>query len=347
MNMHLPVAAADQNSFTIVIVGILILVLVLLLLFLAKFLNLWIQAYLSRAPISIFTLVGMSLRKVNPTVIVRSLVSAIQAGLKITVRDLEAHYLAGGNVHRVVNALIAADRANIPLDFRRAAAIDLAGRDVLDAVQTSVNPKVIDCPDTSYHGGKFSGQAANGITIMTKARVTVRTNIERLVGGATEQTIVARVGQGIVSAIGEAKTHMHVLENPSLISQKVLNEGLDAGTAFDILSIDIAELEVGANVGARLQGEQAEADLKVARAKAEERRALAVATEQEFSAEVMRNRALVVNAEAQVPLAIADAFKNGRLGVLDYYKMQNVQADTKMRSQIVGGGDETGGSNKK
>jgi uncharacterized protein YqfA (UPF0365 family) len=345
--MHLPVAAADQNSFTIVIVGILILVLVLLLLFLAKFLNLWIQAYLSRAPISIFTLVGMSLRKVNPTVIVRSLVSAIQAGLKITVRDLEAHYLAGGNVHRVVNALIAADRANIPLDFRRAAAIDLAGRDVLDAVQTSVNPKVIDCPDTSYHGGKFSGQAANGITIMTKARVTVRTNIERLVGGATEQTIVARVGQGIVSAIGEAKTHMHVLENPSLISQKVLNEGLDAGTAFDILSIDIAELEVGANVGARLQGEQAEADLKVARAKAEERRALAVATEQEFSAEVMRNRALVVNAEAQVPLAIADAFKNGRLGVFDYYKMQNVQADTKMRSQIVGGGDETGGATKK
>jgi uncharacterized protein YqfA (UPF0365 family) len=182
---------------------------------------------------------------------------------------------------------------------------------------------------------------------MTKARVTVRTNIERLVGGATEQTIVARVGQGIVSAIGEAKTHMHVLENPSLISQKVLNEGLDAGTAFDILSIDIAELEVGANVGARLQGEQAEADLKVARAKAEERRALAVATEQEFSAEVMRNRALVVNAEAQVPLAIADAFKNGRLGVLDYYKMQNVQADTKMRSQIVGGGDETGGASKK
>ena len=341
MTTFLPLAPADQSSLTIVIVGVLILVLVLLLLFLAKFLNLWIQAYLSRAPISLFTLVGMSLRKVNPTVIVRALISAIQAGLQIGVRDLEAHYLAGGNVNRVVNALIAADRANIPLDFRRAAAIDLAGRDVLDAVQTSVNPKVIDCPDTSYHGGKFSGQAANGILVLAKARVTVRTNIGRLVGGATEQTIVARVGQGIVSAIGESPSHMDVLENPSLISQKVLNEGLDAGTAFDILSIDIAELECGANVGARLQGEQAEADLKVARAKAEERRALAVATEQEFSAEVMKNRALVVLAEAQVPQAISEAFRTGKLGVFDYYRMQNLQADTKMRSEI-GGGDQAG-----
>lgn len=346
MSYPFPVAFAAQDNVTIVIVGVLILVLVLLLLFLAKFLNLWIQAYLSKAPISLFTLVGMSLRKVNPTVIVRALISAIQAGLKIGVRDLEAHYLAGGNVYKVVTALIAADRANIPLDFRRAAAIDLAGRDVLDAVQTSVNPKVIDCPDSSYHGGKFSGQAANGILVMTKARVTVRTNIERLVGGATEQTIVARVGQGIVSAIGEAPTHMAVLENPSLISMKVLKEGLDAGTAFDILSIDIAELEVGANVGARLQGEQAEADLKVARAKAEERRAMAVAAEQEFSAEVMRSRAQVVQAEAQVPQAIADAFRNGKLGVLDYYRMQNMQADTKMRTAL-GGGEDAGQAPKK
>lgn len=339
-------ALAAQDNVTIVIIGVLILVLVLLLLFLAKFLNLWIQAYLSKAPISLFTLVGMSLRKVNPTVIVRALISAIQAGLKIGVRDLEAHYLAGGNVYKIVTALIAADRANIPLDFRRAAAIDLAGRDVLDAVQTSVNPKVIDCPDSSYHGGKFSGQAQNGILVMTKARVTVRTNIERLVGGATEQTIVARVGQGIVSAIGEASNHMAVLENPSLISQKVLKEGLDAGTAFDILSIDIAELEVGANVGARLQGEQAEADLKVARAKAEERRAMAVAAEQEFSAEVMKSRAQVVQAEAQVPQAIAEAFRAGRLGVVDYYRMQNMQADTKMRTAL-GGGEDAAAATKK
>ncbi len=329
--------AAATFELSSILIGVLILVLVILLLFISKFLNLWIQAYLSKAPISLFTLVGMSLRKVNPTTIVRALISAIQAGLAVTVRDLEAHYLAGGDVYRVVNSLIAADRANIPLDFRRAAAIDLAGRDVLDAVQTSVNPKVIDCPDASYHGGKFVGQAKNGISVMTKARVTVRTNIERLVGGATEQTIIARVGQGIVSAIGEAESHMDVLEHPGMISKKVLEEGLDAGTAFEILSIDIAELEVGENIGARLKTEQAKADKEIAQAKAEERRAMAVAAEQEFSAQVVQNRAQLVLAEAGVPQAIADAFRAGKLGVFDYYKMMNVQADTQMRTHIAGG----------
>ena len=313
------------------IIGFLLLLFLVLIIFLFKFINLWIQAYLSKAPISLFSLVGMQLRKVNPTVIVRAVVSSVQAGIPISTRDLEAHYLAGGNVIKVVTSLIAADRANLGLDFRRAAAIDLAGRDVLEAVQTSVNPRVIDCPVQ----GKVAAMAKDGIQVLARARVTVRTNISRLVGGATEETIIARVGEGIVSTIGSSDTHKDVLENPDLISRTVLAKGLDAGTAFEILSIDIADVDIGDNIGARLQTDPAEADKRIAQAKAEERRAMAVATEQEFSAEVMQNRAKVVLAEAEVPKAIADAFRSGNLGVMDYYRLRNIDADTKMRTSIA------------
>lgn len=305
--------AGIVDSGTAVVSGVLLLVLALLLVFLGRFLSLWIQARLSGADVGLIKLVGMSLRRVDVASVLRSHISSIQAGIRVPLAELEAHYLAGGDVARVVHALIAADRAGLGLEFRKAAAIDLAGRDVLEAVQTSVHPRVIDCPDSSYPGASFSGQAKNGIRVLAKARVTVRTNLGRLVGGATEQTIVARVGQGIVSAIGETVTHMGVLANPSLISVKVLREGLDAGTAFDILSIDIAELEVGDNVGARIQAEQAEADLKVARARAEERRAMAIATEQECSADVVRASAELVRAEASVPLALAEAYRCGLL----------------------------------
>src|SRR5690606_12737361 len=254
-------------------------------------------AFLSKAPISLFALIGMQLRKVNPAVIVRGVVSSVQAGIPISTRDLEAHYLAGGNVIKVVTSLIAADRANLGLDFRRAAAIDLAGRDVLEAVQTSVNPRVIDCPAQ----GKIAAMAKDGIQVLARARVTVRANIDRLVGGATEETIIARVGEGIVSSIGSSNTHKDVLENPDSISRTVLGKGLDAGTAFEILSIDIADVDIGENIGSRLQADQAEADKRVAQAKAEERRAMAVAAEQENSALVVANRAKLVLAEAEVP----------------------------------------------
>jgi uncharacterized protein YqfA (UPF0365 family) len=323
---------STSNFWIFVLVGLLVLLL-LLVAVLLKFVNLWIQAYMSGTRIGLFQLVGMQLRKVRPGVIVQGAISATQAGLPLNVKDLEAHYLAGGDVIRVVRALIAADRANLGLDFRQAAAIDLAGRDVLDAVQTSVKPKVIDCPAD----GKVAAMAKNGIQVLAKARVTVRTNIQRLVGGATEETIIARVGEGIVSTIGSSNSHKDVLENPDRISKGVLQKGLDAGTAFEILSIDIADVDIGDNIGARLQADQAEADKRVAQAAAESRRAMAVAAEQENVAEIAANRAKLVLAEAEVPKAMADAFRSGNLGILDYQRIKNLESDTRMRSQIAAG----------
>lgn len=302
--------------------------------------GLWISALAAGVKIGIFTLVGMRFRRVPPSLIVNSLIKADKAGLNVTTNQLEAHYLAGGNVDRVVNALIAAARANIPLPFERAAAIDLAGRNVLEAVQMSVNPKVIETP-------VISAMAKNGIEVKAMARVTVRANIDRLVGGAGEETIIARVGEGIVTTVGSSESHKEVLENPDLISRTVLNKGLDAGTAFEILSIDIADVDVGRNIGAQLQTDQAEADKRIAQAKAEERRALAVAREQEMKAFVEEMRAKVVEAEAEVPKAIAEAFREGRLGVMDYYNMQNVIADTGMRESIAKGGKGSGTDQKK
>jgi uncharacterized protein YqfA (UPF0365 family) len=292
--------------------------------------RLWVSAIAAGVHIGMFSLIGMRLRKVSPHVIINSLVMLHKAGLSVNTDRLEAHYLAGGDVIRVVRALISADKANLNLTFERACAIDLAGRDVLDAVKTSVNPKVIDAP----REGVLAAVAKDGIELKVKARVTVRTNLERLVGGATEETIIARVGEGIVTTIGSAETYKHVLENPDSISKNVLAKGLDAGTAFEILSIDIADVDVGKNVGAELQASQAEADLKVAQAKAETRRAMAVAQEQEMKAKAQEMRAKVIEAEAQVPMAIAHAFKEGKLGVMDYYNLRNIQSDTEMRSRI-------------
>lgn len=291
-------------------------------------LGLWIAAFSSGAYVGIGTLIAMRLRRVPPSLIVKPRISAVKAGLNISVDQLEAHYLAGGNVERVVIALISADKANIELNFSRAAAIDLAGRNVLEAVQMSVNPKVITCP-------KVAAVAKDGIQLVAQSKVTVRADIGRLVGGAGEETIVARVGEGVVSTIGSAESHKQVLENPDTISKTVLKKGLDAGTAFEILSIDIADVDVGANIGAKLQAEQAEADKQIAQAKAESRRAMAVAVEQEMKARVQEMRAKVVEAEAQVPLAISTAFREGKLGVMDYYNMQNVVADTRMRDSIA------------
>jgi uncharacterized protein YqfA (UPF0365 family) len=315
------------------IIGVAVLVLIVLvalvfLLLVVKFARLWLQAYFSRANITLAELIGMWLRKVDSRLIVLSKITAIQAGLQLTTRDLESHYLAGGRVPNVVRALIAANRANIPLDFKTATAIDLAGRDLLDAVQTSVNPKVIDTPDPKKGRDTIDAVAQDGIQLKAKARVTVRTNIQRLVGGATEETIIARVGEGIVTTIGSSLTYKQVLENPDRISKAVLDKGLDAGTAFEILSIDIADVDVGENVGAQLQAAQAEADMRKAKAEAEKRRAMAVAREQEM-------RALVVENEAKVPLAMAEAFQKGNLGVMDYYRMKNIVADTTMRDSIA------------
>ncbi len=293
---------------------------------------LWINALFAGVKVSLGSLVGMRLRKVPPFVIVNALITAIKAGLHLTTNDLETHYLSGGNVLRVVTALIAADKAGIELDFQMACGIDLAGRNILEAIQTSVNPRVIDAPVT----GKIGAVAKDGIQLWAKARVTVRTNIKTLVGGATEETIIARVGEGIVSAIGSSETYKVVLENPDYISKKVLEKGLDAGTAFEILSIDIADVDVGKNVGAELQADQATSDLKVAQAKAETRRAMAVAEEQEMKARVVEMRSKVVEAEAQVPLAMAEAFRSGNMGIMDYYRMKNIQADTNMRENISG-----------
>lgn len=290
-------------------------------------LGLWISALAAGVKIGIFNLIGMRLRRVPPNKIVNPLIKAVKAGLDVEVNKLEAHYLAGGNVDRVINALIAAQRAGIPLSFERAAAIDLAGRNVLEAVQMSVNPKVIETPTVA-------AVAKDGIEVKAKARVTVRANIDRLVGGAGEETIIARVGEGVVTTVGSSDNHKSVLENPDLISQTVLNKGLDAGTAFEILSIDIADVDVGRNIGAQLQTDQAEADKRIAQARAEERRAMAVAREQEMKAMVQEMRAKLVEAEAEVPKAMAEALRQGKLGVMDYYNMRNIIADTQMRDSI-------------
>ncbi|MBT6580295.1 MAG: flotillin-like protein FloA [Bacteroidetes Order II. Incertae sedis bacterium] len=309
-------------------IGIILMALIIFLYFIPV--GLWVTAFFSGVKIKLVRdLMGMRLRKVPPVAIVRPLITSHKAGIYLDASQLEAHFLAGGQVQKVVNALISADKANIDLNFERATAIDLAGRDVFEAVQVSVNPKVIETPPVS-------AVAKDGIQVRAIARVTVRANIERLVGGAGEETIIARVGEGIVSTIGSSATHKAVLENPDSISKVVLAKGLDSGTAFEILSIDIADVDVGENIGAKLQTDQADADLKIARAKAEERRAAAVAMEQEMKAVVQEQRAKVVAAEAEVPLAMADAFRNGRLGVMDYYNMQNVEADTQMRRSIGG-----------
>lgn len=308
---------------------IILIAIAVILLFTFVPVGLWISALAAGVKVGIFDLIGMRLRRVSPSRIVNPLIKADKAGLNVTVSNLEAHYLAGGNVDRVVDALIASERANIPLVFERAAAIDLAGRDVLEAVRMSVNPKVIETPIVA-------AVAKNGIEVKVKARVTVRANIERLVGGAGEETIIARVGEGIVTTVGSSESHKDVLENPDKISRTVLNKGLDAGSAFEILSIDIADVDVGRNIGAQLQTDQAEADKRIAQAKAEERRAMAVAKEQEMKAAVVEMRAKVVENEAEVPIAMADAFRKGNLGVMDYYSMQNVVSDTKMRDGIAG-----------
>ncbi|WP_169980387.1 flotillin-like protein FloA [Tautonia rosea] len=333
-----------NNTFVLLVFLVLFVSIISLFAFIlfAKYFNLWIQSKTTNANIGLIELIGMTFRKVNPNIIVRSKIMAVQAGVTdrdgVTRQNLEAHYLAGGNVMNVIRALIAAQRADIPLTYKRAAAIDLAGRNVLEAIQTSVNPKVIDCPDPAKGRQTVDAVAKDGIQLKTKARVTVRTNIDRLVGGATEETIIARVGEGIVTTIGSAETHKTVLENPDMISKRVLEKGLDAGTAFEILSIDIADIDVGDNIGARLQADQAEADMRVARAKAEERRAAAIALEQENLAAVQENRAKVVAAEAEVPKGIAEAFRRGQLGIGDYYSLKNVQADTEMRAAIAGTG---------
>ncbi len=293
--------------------------------------GLWITAVFAGVKVTIGELIGMRIRKVPPSIIVNSLITATKAGLDITTRELETHFLAGGDVPNVIRALISADKANISLSFKQATAINLAGRDVFEAVQISVNPKVINTP-------RVAAVAADGIQLIAIARVTVRASIAQLVGGAGEETILARVGEGIVTSIGSAKSHKEVLENPDKISKLVLSRGLDAGTAFEILSIDIADVDVGANIGAKLQIDQATADLKVAEARAEERRAMAVALEQEMKAKAQEARAKVIEAEAEIPRAIAQAFVSGNLGVMDYYKMQNVQADTEMRNSISGSG---------
>lgn len=319
----------------LVILGVLALVFAV---FFLKFLNLWIQSLTTGAGIRLRDLIGMWLRRVNANEIVRAKIMAVQAGIPVETRWLEAHYLAGGRVLNVVRALIAANRADIPLSWKRAAAIDLAGRNVLEAVQTSVYPKVIDCPDPAKGKPMLEAVAKNGIQLRAKARVTVRANLDRLIGGATEETIIARVGEGVVSAIGSAETHFEVLENPDRISKAVLAKGLDSQTAFEIVSIDIADVDVGENIGARLQAEQAEADMRTARARAEAARAQAVAREQEMKALIAENRAKVVLAEAEIPKAIAEALRAGRLGVMDYYALRNIQADTAMRSAIATAG---------
>ncbi|MBD8069196.1 flotillin-like protein FloA [Bacillus sp. PS06] len=314
-----------EAIITLLLVGLAIIVIAVFFTFVPVML--WISALAAGVRVSIFTLIGMRLRRVIPSRVVNPLIKAVKAGLNVNTNQLESHYLAGGNVDRVVNALIAAQRANIELTFERAAAIDLAGRDVLEAVQMSVNPKVIETPF-------IAGVAMDGIEVKAKARITVRANIDRLVGGAGEETVIARVGEGIVSTIGSQIDHKKVLENPDMISQTVLAKGLDAGTAFEILSIDIADIDIGKNIGAVLQTDQAEADKKIAQAKAEERRAMAVAQEQEMRARVEEMRAKVVEAEAEVPLAMAQALKSGNIGVMDYLNLKNIEADTDMRDSI-------------
>ncbi|MCZ6691897.1 MAG: flotillin-like protein FloA [Planctomycetota bacterium] len=329
-------AESGGSIVLIVIVSVVVVFGLVLSVFGFTYGSLWLQAYLSKAHVSIVNIVGMRLRQVSPRVIIHARIMATKAGIDLDTDKLEAHYLARGNVPRVVQALIAANKANINLEFERAAAIDLAGRNVLEAVQTSVNPRVIDSPDPTKGRSTIDAVAKDGIQLKAKARVTVRANLDRLVGGATEETIIARVGEGIVSAIGSANTHKEVLENPDHISKVVLAKGLDAGTAYEILSIDIADVDVGENIGAKLQTDQAEADKKVAQARAEVRRAMAVALEQENKAKIHENRALVVLAEAEIPKAMSEAFRQGNMGVMDYLHLRNVQADTGMRDSISG-----------
>ena len=339
-------ATGILKTGAIVVLGIFLLVFLFVLL---KYANLYLRSVLTKAGIGIFDMFAMSLRKVDPTIIVNARVMLVQARIDgVDHTDLEAHYLAGGHVQRVVQAIISANRAGLDLDFKTATGIDLAGRDILEAVRTSVTPKVIDCPDPSK-GGKteVAAVAKDGIQVLAKARVTVRTNIARLVGGAGEETIIARVGEGIVSTIGSKVTHKEVLENPDEISKVVLARGLDAGTAFEIVSIDIADVDIGDNIGARLQADQAEADKRVAQALAEKRRAMAVAAEQEAKAAVEENKAKVVEAEVQVPLAMADALRSGNLGVMDLYRLKNIEADTDMRTSIAREGEGTPATGEK
>ena len=335
---------AQVNTMYWIGLGVIIIVALVIFAIVAQFFGLWLQAYFSKASVRFTDLIGMRLRKVDSRTIVLCKIQLVKAGVEeITVNDLESHYLARGRVRNVSDAMVAANRANLDLNWKKACAIDLAGRDIVDAVNTSVNPKVIDCPgvDGASSGvDKLDAVAKDGIRLLVKARVTVRTNLPRLIGGATEETVIARVGQAIVSGIGSSGSYKDVLENPDGIAQKALNSGLDAGTAFEILSVDIADVSVAgvaqeANVGAKLQADQAEADLRRFRAEAEKRRAMAVASEAEMSARVEENRAKLVLAEAEVPLAIADAFRSGNLGIMDYYRLRNIQADTQMRDSIA------------
>jgi uncharacterized protein YqfA (UPF0365 family) len=323
-----------------IIVGGIILLIIFLFAF--QYIGLWVQAWVSGASVRFIDLIMMRFRKVKPRLIVENRITAKKADIDITTEQLESHYLAGGHVTAVTRAVIAAKKAKIDLEWNIATAIDLAGRDILEAVRTSVNPKVIDCPSVDSNRSTIDAVASDGIKLCARARVTVRTNIARLVGGATEETIVARVGEGIVSTIGSAKNHLAVLENPDEISRTVLEKGLDAGTAYEILSIDIADIDVGENIGARLQADQASADTKRYQATAEQRRAMAVALEAEHKAEVEKNKALVVLAEAEVPKAMADAFRSGNMGIMDYYRMKNLVADTDMRQSIASDPDLPG-----
>src|SRR5205807_2005235 len=336
-----------MDSLYLIGIAVLALFAFVLAVVLFNFFGLWLRARIANAPVSLGKMIGMRLRKVPVGLIVDNRITAVKAGIDVHSDPLEAHYLAGGDVSHVVLALIAADKAGITLDFNRACAIDLAtkgtGKTVLEAVRTSINPKVIDAPNPTAGRSTIDGVAQDGIGVKVKARVTVRSHLDRFVGGATEETIIARVGEGIVSAIGSAHSYKEVLENPDRISKTVLAKGLDAGTAFDILSIDIADVDVGDNIGAKLQTDQAAADLRVAQAKAEERRAMAVSREQEMKAETQANRAQVVLAEAEIPKAIAQAFREGNLGVMDYYNLRNVQADTDMRRGIAGASDGKAG----
>ena len=337
----LPILGDISTFLLVVLIGVGLMVLFVFVL-VGQFLSLWLQARLSGAPVGFMDLIGMKFRKVDPRMIVFARIQAVKAGLNISTDQLEAHYLAGGRIRQVINALIAADRASLELPWDRACAIDLAGRDIFEAVQTSVNPRVIDCPSPTQGRMTIDAVAQDGIQLKAKARVTVRANLSKLIGGATEETIIARVGEGIVTTIGSASSHKAVLENPDRISKTVLEKGLDAGTAFEILSIDIADIDVGENIGAKLQADQAEADKRRFQAEAEKRRAAAIALEQEFKAEIQKNRAQVVLAEAEIPKAMAEAFRSGNLGIMDYYKMRNVQADTGMRESIAG---DSGGKN--
>ncbi len=325
--------AISPGMIAFIIGAVIVFIFLMIFLYFAK---VWVRALMSGARVTLGSLIGMKLRKVPPLLIVDCKIMAVKAGIDISTNELETHFLAGGNVNKVIMALIAAGKANIDLGWQRATAIDLAGRDVLDAVQTSVNPKVIDCPDPAKGADTIAAVAVDGIQVKAKARVTVRANIDRLVGGATEETIIARVGEGIVTTIGSSESYKKVIENPDRISKVVLEKGLDSGTAFEILSIDIADIDVGENIGAKLQTDQAEADKRIAQARAEGRRAMAVAQEQEMKAKIEEMRAKVVEAEAEVPKAMAEAFRKGNLGIMDYYSMKNIMADTKMRDSISG-----------